>query len=170
VSVRLEASERSAIEQAIRQIGKIDLAAIVGGHAARGAGGIDLDTLEKLGDLAQAARRLSDELGRQPLVEEIAERMGVQDADVRVMRESVLLVESLSTSGAMGRSSAPPEAPQPVPMLLWCPECGERHVDVGERATKRHHTHACQYCGMSWRPAIVATTGVQFLPGFKNGT
>ena len=55
-----------------------------------------------------------------------------------------------------------------IPMLLWGPECGARHIDVGEFATKVHHTHACQHCGMVWRPAIVATCGVQFLPGFKN--
>jgi hypothetical protein len=56
----------------------------------------------------------------------------------------------------------------PIEMLLWCPECGERHVDEGEFATKEHHTHACQHCGHVWRPAIVPTCGVQFLPGFKN--
>ena len=55
-----------------------------------------------------------------------------------------------------------------VPMRLNCPECGELHVDEGEFATKPHHTHACQHCGMVWRPAIIATTGVKFLPGFKN--
>jgi hypothetical protein len=58
--------------------------------------------------------------------------------------------------------------PSPIPMLLWCPECGERHVDVGEFATKVHATHSCQNCGMTWRPAVVPTVGVQFLPGFKN--
>jgi len=57
----------------------------------------------------------------------------------------------------------------PVPMLLWCPECGERHIDLGEFATKPHHTHACQACGMVWRPAVGPTVGVQYLPGFKNG-
>lgn len=57
---------------------------------------------------------------------------------------------------------------EPIPMLLWCPECGERHIDEGEFATKPHHTHACQRCGMVWRPAIVPTCGVRFLPGFKN--
>ena len=59
---------------------------------------------------------------------------------------------------------------QPIPMLLWCPApgCGQRHIDEGEFATKLHHTHACQHCGMVWRPAIVPTVGVQFLPGFKN--
>ena len=58
--------------------------------------------------------------------------------------------------------------PEPVPMLLWCPECGDRHIDVGEFETKVHHTHACQSCGMVWRPAVVPTVGVTWLPGFKN--
>ena len=56
----------------------------------------------------------------------------------------------------------------PIPMLLWCPECGQRHIDQGEFATKAHHTHACQGCGMVWRPAVPATVGVWFLPGFKD--
>jgi hypothetical protein len=55
-----------------------------------------------------------------------------------------------------------------IPMILTCPACGGRHLDEGEFATKVHHTHACQHCGMVWRPAIVPTVGVQFLPGFKN--
>ena len=59
-------------------------------------------------------------------------------------------------------------APKPVPMLLWCPECGTRHVDAGEFRTKSHHTHACQDCGMVWRPALIPTVGVQYLPGFKD--
>lgn len=57
---------------------------------------------------------------------------------------------------------------EPIPMLLWCPGCGSRHIDVDEFATKVHHTHACQDCGHVWRPAVVPTVGVQFLPGFKN--
>jgi len=56
----------------------------------------------------------------------------------------------------------------PIPMLLWCPECRARHIDEGEFETKVHHTHACQACGMVWRPAVIATVGVRFLPGFKN--
>lgn len=56
----------------------------------------------------------------------------------------------------------------PIPMLLVCPACKKRHLDEGEFSTKPHHTHACQYCGTVWRPAIVPTVGVQFLPGFKN--
>jgi hypothetical protein len=33
---------------------------------------------------------------------------------------------------------------EPLPILLWCPEC------------------SCQSCGMTWRPAVVPTVGVQF--------
>jgi predicted RNA-binding Zn-ribbon protein involved in translation (DUF1610 family) len=56
----------------------------------------------------------------------------------------------------------------PVPMILTCPSCGARHIDKGNFATKPHHTHACQACGMCWRPAVAPTVGVQFLPGFKD--
>ena len=56
----------------------------------------------------------------------------------------------------------------PIPMRLLCPICGELHIDEGEFETKPHHTHACQTCGHVWRPAIVPTVGVRFLPGFKN--
>ncbi len=56
----------------------------------------------------------------------------------------------------------------PIPMLLWCPECKARHVDKGEFTAKLHHTHSCQKCGLTWRPAVVHTVGVQFLPGFKD--
>lgn len=56
----------------------------------------------------------------------------------------------------------------PIPMLLHCPLCSARHIDEGAFATKVHHMHACQECGHVWRPAVVATVGVRFLPGFKN--
>lgn len=56
----------------------------------------------------------------------------------------------------------------PIPMLIHCPMCRERHIDRGLFQTQIHHTHACQGCGHVWRPAIVATVGVEFLPGFKN--
>lgn len=58
----------------------------------------------------------------------------------------------------------------PIPIRLECPSCGELHIDEGKFATKPHHTHACQHCGHVWRPAIVDTVGVRFLPGFKNAT
>lgn len=58
--------------------------------------------------------------------------------------------------------------PAPVPIRLNCPECGVLHIDEGAFAACPHHTHACQGCGAVWRPAIVPTRGVRFLPGFKN--
>lgn len=67
-------------------------------------------------------------------------------------------------------SAAAARAAGPIPMYLTCPKCSERHIDVGEFATKPHHTHACQACGLTWRPAIAPTVGVAFLPGFKDAT
>lgn len=61
-------------------------------------------------------------------------------------------------------------AARAIPMLIWCPGCGERHIDEGEFAQKLHHTHACQHCGHVFRVAIECTVGVRFLPGFKNET
>lgn len=63
--------------------------------------------------------------------------------------------------------------PPAIPMLLWCPDCGERHIDGlaldgTDWSKKAHHTHACQACGHVWRPAIIDTYGVRFLPGLKN--
>ena len=57
---------------------------------------------------------------------------------------------------------------KPLEILLSCPVCYVRHVDVGEFATKPHHTHACQGCGHVWRPAKEPTVGVQYLSGYKN--
>ncbi len=62
----------------------------------------------------------------------------------------------------------PPPVPPPVQLLLWCPQCSERHIDEGVFADTPHHTHACQHCGFCWRPAVVDTCGVQFLPGFRD--
>ena len=61
-----------------------------------------------------------------------------------------------------------PVSVPPIPMRLTCPDCGELHLDEGVFATKPHHTHACQHCGMVWRPCVQPTVGVRFLPGFRN--
>jgi predicted RNA-binding Zn-ribbon protein involved in translation (DUF1610 family) len=55
-----------------------------------------------------------------------------------------------------------------IPMILTCPQCGERHIDEAAFAEVAHHTHACQGCGFVWRPAKVNTHGVRFLPGYSN--
>jgi uncharacterized Zn finger protein len=54
-----------------------------------------------------------------------------------------------------------------IPMILHCPTCNGRHIDEGVFIDKVHHTHACQHCGLVWRPAKHNTHGVQFLPGYK---
>lgn len=71
---------------------------------------------------------------------------------------------STATAGTAGVNLVP----TPIEMILTCPTCCGRHIDEGEFATKVHHTHACQHCGFVWRPAVCATVGVKFLPGFKN--
>jgi hypothetical protein len=60
--------------------------------------------------------------------------------------------------------------PAPIPMVIHCPMCHERHIDEPpwDGVEKRHATHACQSCGHCFRPAVLNTVGVQFLPGFKN--
>lgn len=58
--------------------------------------------------------------------------------------------------------------PKPIPMRLPCERCGALHIDVGEFADKPHHTHTCQHCGLTWRPAKEHTVGVQWIPGWKN--
>ncbi len=57
----------------------------------------------------------------------------------------------------------------PIELIIHCPECKGRLIDDGEFADKVHHTHSCQHCGFTWRPAVQPTKGVQFLEGFKNG-
>lgn len=60
------------------------------------------------------------------------------------------------------------DADYSIPMILICPSCGEQHIDEAEFSEVPHHTHACQGCGMVWRPAKVNTHGVHFLPGYSN--
>jgi uracil-DNA glycosylase len=58
-----------------------------------------------------------------------------------------------------------PISEKPIPMVLHCPRCGVQHIDEAteEWDNPPHRSHACQTpdCGTIWRPADVATTGVQ---------
>jgi len=51
----------------------------------------------------------------------------------------------------------------PIPMILYCPNCGRQHIDAPDEAkgwsNPDHKSHACP-CGCTWRPADVCTTGV----------
>lgn len=63
----------------------------------------------------------------------------------------------------------------PIPMVLHCPACGHQHVDKAEPSTgwtnPPHKSHLCHRCGEVWRPAAVATVGVERLPrGGPNDT
>lgn len=57
------------------------------------------------------------------------------------------------------------EAREPLPMLLFCPACGHQHIDAPEPerdwTNPPHRSHLCSRCGCIWRPADVATTGVE---------
>ena len=68
----------------------------------------------------------------------------------------------------MGRMANEAERAAPIDIRINCPECGTLHIDEGVFATKSHHTHSCQGCGLTWRPCVEFTRGVRFLPGFKN--
>ncbi len=60
-------------------------------------------------------------------------------------------------------------AAAPIRLRLTCEACGALHVDEGVFATKPHHTHLCEECGLTWRPAEECTVGVRFLwPVVKN--
>ena len=69
----------------------------------------------------------------------------------------------------------------PIPMILHCPACGTQHIDKPEGqaypgmtaeesraqndssglwSNPPHRSHLCHSCGHIWRPADVATTGV----------
>lgn len=53
---------------------------------------------------------------------------------------------------------------QPIPMVLFCPACGEQHIDKANWESPPHRTHLCQVCGHLWRPASVYTEGVAEVP------
>lgn len=57
----------------------------------------------------------------------------------------------------------------PIPMILFCPNCGTRHIDapIAEGwANPPHRSHLCAHCGTVWRPADVPTTGVACIQTF----
>ncbi|MBR8409787.1 hypothetical protein [Burkholderia cenocepacia] len=71
------------------------------------------------------------------------------------------------------------QQPEPIDMLLFCPKCGEQHVDAPEKpyladtghntsvniawTNPPHRSHLCHACGTIWRPADVPTNGVAFI-------
>ncbi|WP_186126417.1 hypothetical protein [Burkholderia gladioli] len=70
--------------------------------------------------------------------------------------------------------AAPVAEAKPIPMLLFCPRCGTQHIDAPEDAecdgevvhsagwsNPPHRSHLCHACDCIWRPADVATVGVE---------
>ncbi|WP_186130455.1 hypothetical protein [Burkholderia gladioli] len=75
--------------------------------------------------------------------------------------------------------AAPVAEAEPIPMLLFCPGCGTQHIDRPESHAEAdasiglqikevvtwtnppHRSHLCHECGVVWRPADVATVGVE---------
>lgn len=51
----------------------------------------------------------------------------------------------------------------PIPMVLHCPACGAQHIDeaTAEWNNPPHRSHLCGSCGCIWRPADIATVGVE---------
>jgi hypothetical protein len=67
-----------------------------------------------------------------------------------------------------GPASYLPRDPDPIPMLLFCPNCGQQHIDQPDPSegwdNPPHASHKCvgpNGCGAVWRPADVTTTGVE---------
>lgn len=50
---------------------------------------------------------------------------------------------------------------KPCPVELFCPQCGEQHIDEGEWATRPHKTHLCLFCKHEWRVSARPTVGVR---------
>lgn len=52
--------------------------------------------------------------------------------------------------------------PEPIPMLLFCPQCALQHVDRKTETWDNppHRSHKCHFCGCIWRPSDFATTGI----------
>lgn len=55
------------------------------------------------------------------------------------------------------------ESVDPIPMVLHCPACGAQHIDQATEdwPNPPHRSHLCGSCGCIWRPADVATVGVE---------
>lgn len=120
-------------------------------------------------DIYHTRWRFPREPGRRDaLIVPLDPKLVTWDLESKAVGPNVAAALGSNVSTAFGVKEPAQEEAKPVPMLLWCPACGERHIDAGEFAVKPHHTHACQECGMVWRPALVPTCGVAFLPGFKN--
>ncbi len=126
-------------------------------------------SVEEAGGFVEAIHLLAR---RSPAILRVARALGNAETNPKldeIVRASEMLTRRAdrlkSERDAAIRAATTIPEPSPTPMILTCPSCSARHIDEGEFATKPHHLPGC---GMVWRPALVPTVGVQFLPGFKN--
>ena len=78
-----------------------------------------------------------------------------QDGLSSIFDGAATLLERLSSS----------EVTEPIRMVLYCPQCGQQHIDAPDERTPDwtnppHRSHLCHDCGCIWRPADVPTEGV----------
>jgi hypothetical protein len=123
-------------------------------------------------ELAERVDRLLNDIakGKRPAVQAFALRareigVGLVDPD----RHRCLIDETIY-AGALFRARRWQELAEkraPVPMILFCPRCGGRHIDKPDPArdwiNPPHRTHYCGFCEFHWRPADIATVGVDTL-------
>ncbi len=121
------------------------------------------DRLEAVVKLARAelSRRAAVPLDRQELSDKLfATRLWIiTSSDVKGdhwQRHANVVAQAIAARSAPS---------QPIPMILYCPNCGHQHIDAPEPGTEwnnpPHRSHKCHECEMVWRPSDVATTGVE---------
>lgn len=83
--------------------------------------------------------------------------------------------EALDAFSEDGAPTPVAVTPEPIDMVLHCPDCGQQHIDSSEQSVEHdfgavefpawdnppHRSHLCHYCGCIWRPADVPTNGVK---------
>ena len=77
-----------------------------------------------------------------------------------------LRVNELQSQLQSAREQAKQILERPIPMILFCPSCGVKHVDAPDERTPSwtnppHKSHLCHGCGHIWRPCDRPTEGVK---------
>lgn len=80
-----------------------------------------------------------------------------RDSALRLLREAGIAPEAC-------QSVKNETEVMPIPMLLFCPNCGNQHIDAPNEAIgwtdPPHKSHECQHCKHTWRPCDLPTRGV----------
>lgn len=129
--------------------------------------------------LAEVADTVLSHASDEDRVEDLADRFAATELSATMAEPRLPLVYSIRAENLWLLLRYAKKALEPLKIAgLYCPVCRTRHIDEGDFATKRHHTHACQgfvedngkrrRCGHVWRPALTPTVGVEALPGFIN--